>query len=563
MTLAEANVKFSSTGADQVKAAADGVGKSLDYVANKAANAGLSIKNIAAGNIISNIFQRISDNAFDLGKNILEMGMNFQTTNAQFEALGMNANNTRDFISKVAAASTLTTKELTSLATSLQLSGFNIYRVLPAFGKLADLAGKDQDKLQGMVRLLNVLRTGARPDQELLQSLKMPTLLSEAGLKFDKGKLVGDIDAALESVIKVIESKTKGISGALNKTFEASFSSLTDQFDKLKETLGNNILTWAKPWVDALTKVLSALTSGGIWQRTLDQFFSLGYQTNQELMKGITSKEGMNKIINFVADVTAYIAFIPERLKNLFDNIIPIVKDALDKLAADPRIKGMLVTLEAIGKAAPKKDNKTSVYDAIKALYKEGSIPFETLSGDYKALDAETRRLIENQMKYMDFQKQRGRATKTYEDKSAEIDEKMRKFRDQNAMTLRGIIFNTGAIENIVNGKGKVTLPGTKLGDDTEAGKDKDKKKKQTDKQTSLLELIVQNTQKANELTLRNMSYGGGQLASEGISAVQMSANRSVKSPQINASNDITRGVEKIVRGYSASNNLNFSFRRS
>jgi len=59
------------------------------------------------------------------------------------------------------------------------------------------------------------------------------------------------------------------------------------------------------------------------------------------------------------------------------------------------------------------------------------------------------------------------------------------------------------------------------------------------------------------------MSYGGGQLASEGISAVQMSANRSVKSPQINASNDITRGVEKIVRGYSASNNLNFSFRRS
>jgi hypothetical protein len=31
----------------------------------------------------------------------------------------------------------------------------------------------------------------------------------------------------------------------------------------------------------------------------------------------------------------------------------------------------MLVTLEAIGKASPKKETKTSVYDAVKALYKE------------------------------------------------------------------------------------------------------------------------------------------------------------------------------------------------
>ena len=90
---------------------------------------------------------------------------------------------------------------------------------------------------------------------------------------------------------------------------------------------------------------------------------------------------------------------------------------------------------------------------------------------------------------------------------------------------------------------------------------EKDKQKKE--KQQRALDQIRDNTKKANELTLRNLSYGGGQLASEGISAVQMSANRSVKSPQINASNDITRGVEKIVRGYTNSNNLNFSFRRS
>jgi hypothetical protein len=561
MTLAEANVLFKSSGAEAVNRAIDSIGNKLDNTAKKADNAAFSIKNIALGNVVGNIIDRLGQGVFNLGQDILQMGMNFQTTNAQFEALGMNANKTREFISKVAAASTLTTKELTGLATSLQLSGFNINRVLPAFAKLADLAGKDQDKLQGMVRLLNVLKTGARPDQELLQSLKLPTLLSDAGLKFDKGKLVGDIDAALESVIKVIESKTKGVSGAMNKTFEASFSSLVDQFDRIKETLGVKILDWMKPWVDALTKVLSAMTSGGVWERTLNQFFQLGYKSNQEVVAGITSREGMNKIINFVGDITAYIAFIPERLKNLFDNIIPIVKDALDKLAEDPRIKGMLVTLEAVGKAAGKQEKGTSVYEAVKALYKEGSIPFDTISGNYQALDPETRRLIENQRKYMDFQKKQGRGTKTYEDTESDISRRAKKFSDQSKMIMRGIIFGTGT--DATDTGGNIRLPGDKLPpkDDDKTGKSKTKKA--VEKQASLLELIVQNTSKANELTLRNLTYGGGQLAAQGISAVQMSANRGVSSPQINASNDIVRGVEKIVRGYSNSNNLNFSFRRS
>lgn len=561
MTLAEANVLFKSSGADAVNRAIDSIGNKLDSTAKKADNAAFSIKNIAVGNVVGNIIERLGQGVFNLGQDILQMGMNFQTTNAQFEALGMNANKTREFISKVAAASTLTTKELTGLATSLQLSGFNINRVLPAFAKLADLAGKDQDKLQGMVRLLNVLKTGARPDQELLQSLKLPTLLSDAGLKFDKGKLVGDIDDALESVIKVIESKTKGVSGAMNKTFEASFSSLVDQFDRIKETLGVKILDWMKPWVDALTKVLSAMTSGGVWERTLNQFFQLGYKSNKELVAGITSREGMNKIINFVGDLTAYIAFIPERLKNLFDNIIPIVKDALDKLAEDPRIKGMLVTLEAIGKAAGKQEKGTSVYDAVKALYKEGSLPFDTISGNYQALDPETRRLIENQRKYMDFQKKQGRGTKTYEDRDADITARARKFAEQNKMIMRGIVFGTGT-DNADTG-GKIRLPGDKLPPKDDDSSGKSKTKKAVEKQASLLELIVQNTKVANELTLRNLTYGGGQLAAQGISAVQMSSNRGVSSPQINASNDIVRGVEKIVRGYSNSNNLNFSFRRS
>jgi hypothetical protein len=97
----------------------------------------------------------------------------------------------------------------------------------------------------------------------------------------------------------------------------------------------------------------------------------------------------------------------------------------------------------------------------------------------------------------------------------------------------------------------------------TDFGKLEDLLKNDKTKQVRVLEQIQQNTKTQNELTLRNMTYGGGELAAQGISAVQMGGFRSVSSPQINASNDIVRGVEKIVRGYSNSNNLNFSFRRS
>jgi len=99
----------------------------------------------------------------------------------------------------------------------------------------------------------------------------------------------------------------------------------------------------------------------------------------------------------------------------------------------------------------------------------------------------------------------------------------------------------------------------------TDFGKLEDllKNDKTKDKQTRALDLIAQNTKTQNELTLRNMTYGGGELAAQGLSMVQMSGFRTVSSPQINAANDIQRGVEKIVRGYANSNTLNFSFRRS
>jgi len=84
------------------------------------------------------------------------------------------------------------------------------------------------------------------------------------------------------------------------------------------------------------------------------------------------------------------------------------------------------------------------------------------------------------------------------------------------------------------------------------------------EKQQKTLDLIESHTKQTSEATLRNMTYGGGMLAAQGISDLQLNGfRRGAGSPQISASNDINRGIEKLVRGFQVSNSLNVSFRRA
>ena len=90
-----------------------------------------------------------------------------------------------------------------------------------------------------------------------------------------------------------------------------------------------------------------------------------------------------------------------------------------------------------------------------------------------------------------------------------------------------------------------------------------EKEKKNREKNQKALDNIADNTKKANELTLREFSYGGGILAQQGVSPVSMTFNRGVSTPQINATDDISRGFQKMMRGFTSSNNQNPSLRRS
>lgn len=523
MTLAEAVVKFKSEGVDSVVNGINKVGSAMENNSKKAQDFTNSIANIATGNIIGDIALKLGQGIFNLGVDLFKAGIAAESADARFTAFGLNALKTRDFLTRVSTSSALTSNQLNELALGLQQAGFNIYAVIPRLAKWSDAIGGGSEKLQGMLRLLNLLRSGVKPDQELLQSLGFSDILVKSGLKFDQGKLIGGIRPAMEAVMKEIDRMTGNISTQMAKTFEARLANLIDFVDKIKETIGRALIDLAGPIVDSLNVALGAVIRSNVLKKTLDGFFAIGKDLTKNIAKGMNNPEAQAAMSNLIATLLANFQSIPATLTVVGQMAVKIFKYIAD---------GIQVAI-----VAGEKFNALLSGD------------FERLS-ELNAMPAPTAPKLDLTRETSQLQQIRGVV--------GEIRDEYR-----NSL-LKEFQKGPGAM---VKAAGQALLPGATLGagrDESADKKEKDKKdKKEKEKQTTLLDLIVQNTQKSNELTLRNLTYGGGQLAAQGISSVQMSSFSNVSSSQINASNDITRGVEKIVRGYSNSNNLNFSFRRS
>lgn len=524
MTLAEANVKFSSTGADKVKSDVDKVGTAMDSTAKKADNFANSLQRIAefaAGDVLGATIKGLAGSLLNFGKELFQAGINAETADARFTAFGLNAQKTRKFLTDVAESSSLTSNQLQQMALQLQQSGFNIYSVIPRLAKWSDAIGGGTEKLQGMVRLLNLLRSGAKPDQELLQSLGFSDILIKSGLKFDQGKLVGSIRPAIEAVLKEIDRMTGKISEKMGQTFEAKLASVYDVFDKMKETVGLQLINMAKPWIDALKTTLSAVVNSGVFKDAVNEFFQFGNKLSKGLANGLTNPEIQKNIATFVGNLLGYFSQIP----NYFQVIGQIISRTFLYLANE--IKPLI--------EAAKQPTGQKVLNVLSDLFLPRWVPD---TAQNKGLN------------FDDLTKQLSDTTNRAQLKGAEYSSRIAAALGKN-------------VSSIVKPQGPGLLETATVGSARENSSDKEKKKKQSDKDTNLLQLIVQNTQKANELTLRNMTYGGGQLAAQGISAVQMANYKSVGSPRINATNDISRGVKKEINATTNSNFLNFSARRS
>ena len=521
MTFAELIVKFGTVGAEKIKSDIKELGKTMEETGKSANSMVSSIMSIATGTIVGDTLMKMASGAFELTKSLFQAGMEAETTNARFEAFGLDVAKTNTMLYSVAETSTLTTKQLKEMTLQLHQAGFNVNAAVPRLAKWADAIGGGTEQLRGMVRLLNLLRAGVKPDQELLQSLGFSDILIKSGLKFDQGKLVGGIKPAIQAIMNEIDRMTSGLTEKVGKTFEARLATLTDFFDRLKEQIGKQLINFAGPLIDALNKTLGAVIKSGVIADTIKGFLSIGKGMMDNLSKGIDNKNVQNIIANVVGNILAHFQAIPAFAKIMGDSI-GVIFDFLSK-----KIHNLDIDLQIIAERF-----RNPFFNNISEL--------------------ETQKIADPKLDLSKQQRDlnilRGVIGETADDYSKRIKAGFGKggtFIPDNEMLLKNATLGSGREEG--GGKGS---------------KEKEAKKVQ-DKQLKTLELIENHTKQTSEATLRNLTYGGGMLAAQGISNVEMRGYGRVGSPQISASNDISRGVIKLIKGQQVANSLNINPRRA
>ena len=554
MTLAEAVVKFKSTGADQVKSDAAGVSASLGKVASSttlaAGAAGIAIAAfVALGAAIATVGKYSAEQAIQFDSNIRGLAAYSENTNQ------LRAQVAR--LEEMAKAPGLGFDQLIQGVTRLEAAGFSAKQAegaLKQFGNALALVGGQKSDLEGVALALTQIKS--------------------------KGVISAE-------EINQIAERVPQVRQAMKAAFGTASS---EEIQKLGIT--------ASQFVDGITKSLAKLprATGGL-QNALDNiddsfkkagrtvgagFFAL-FQQGPPIFNQLSSS--LQNVANFINQVFATIAE-SEMFKQIQRNISSIIT-SFQKLAPIFAFTFKLIAATVLG-VINYITEKIAIFANVLSLIFTNPIAF--IKAEFQALAQQIPAIFTN---ILSATLDKLRTVAKFIDKYAGTNfaEKIPvvaevKVQGQTAgqkaiaaalemATGRGVI---GLGKSIANALGQtidikpIVDPTKNIGtggkkpeqpDDPKQKEDKEKKKKQDKKQESLLSLIVQNTQKANELTLRNLTYGGGQLAQEGISQVQMASNRSVKSPQISATNDISRGVEKMIRGYTNSNNLKFSFRRA
>lgn len=520
MTFAELIVKFGTVGTEKLKSDIKEVGKTMEETGKSANSMVSSIMSIATGNIIGDTLMKMAGGAFDLAKSLFQAGMEAETTNARFAAFGLDVGKTNQMLYSVAETSTLTTAQLKEMTLQLHQAGFNVNAAVPRLAKWADAIGGGSEKLQGMVRLLNLLRAGVKPDQELLQSLGFSDILVKAGLKFDQGKLVGGIRPALQAVMAEIDRMTSGLTEKVGKTFEARLATLSDFFTRLKEQIGKELINFAGPLIDALNKTLGAVIKSGVIADTIKGFLSIGKGMMDNLSKGIDNKNVQSMIAGIVANILAHFQAIPSYAKIMGESI-GIVFDFLGK-----KIHNMDISLQIIAERF-RNPFVNNIAQLEKQYIQDPKLDLSKQQRDLNIL--------------------KGVIGETADDYKKRIQAGFKK----------GGTFipdNTMLNANATTGSGR----------DESGGGNKDKEaKKAQEKQQKTLDLIENHTKQTSEATLRNLTYGGGMLAGQGLSNLEIRGYGRVGSPQISAANDISRGVIKLIRGHQVTNSLNVNPRRA
>jgi tape measure domain-containing protein len=551
MTLAEANVKFKSEGADKVKSDAAGISNAMSGMAGKigiaTGVADLAVQAITAlGAAIANTTKFAFNQAVQFDSNIRGLAAYAENTDS------LRAQVAR--LEQMAKAPGLGFDQLVQGVTRLEAAGFSAKQAegaLKQFGNALALVGGSKAELEGVGLALSQIKSkGVVSAEEINQIAERVPQVRQAMKDAFGTANTEQIQKMGITASQFVDGITKSLAKLPRATggLQNSLDNIDEAFKKAGRTVGAGFFALFEkgpnlmgPMLDMLQTLASDINS--VFATIADSEFFKSFQQNVKQLieafkpflpyiKDLFAVIGIY-ITTWLNEVTIYLTRGLKFWAEIFKDPIKFIKNEFITLGQQIQV----IFTNAFAKALDGIRFITNAIDKVTGLKLSDLIPkLET-----KPIPVtQTQKLVfENVMQFAGggFAKKMAENLGTYFGTTPKVADPLDKIR-------------TG---------GKPP----QVPDDPKQKDDKEKKKKQDKKSESLLSLIVQNTQKANELTLRNLTYGGGQLAAQGVSAVEMSGYKSVGTPGINASNDIVRGVEKIVRGYSNSNNLNFSFRRS
>ena len=554
MTLAEANVLFKSSGADKVKSDANEVSNSLGKLSTS------SVAAAGAAGLAIAAFVALGAAIVTVGKYSAEQAIQFDSNIRGLAAYAENTNSLRAQVARLeqmAKAPGLGFDQLIQGVTRLEAAGFSAKQseeALKQFGNALALVGGQKSDLDGVALALTQIKSkGVISAEEINQiAERVPQVRQAMKAAFGTAsseeiqKLGITANQFVDGITKSLEKLPRATGGLQN-----ALDNIDDAFKKAGRTVGagffalfeqgppifNQLSASLQNVANFINQVFTTISQSEMFQQIQRNISSIiaSFQKLAPVFAFVFKAIGavILGVINFV---TQRIAIFANVLALIFTNPIEFIKNEFNALAQQiPAIFNNVLAgiLNKLRTVVATIDKYTGTNFA-KNIPVVAEVKVQGPTAGQKAI---------------------GAAIEMATGKGS-----MNLLKD--IASAFGQTFDLKAIKDPLD---KIKTGGKKpeQPDDPKQKDDKEKKKKQDKKSESLLSLIVQNTQKANELTLRNLTYGGGQLAAQGISAVQRSGNRNVSSPQINASNDIVRGVEKIVRGYSNSNNLNFSFRRS
>lgn len=556
ITLAEANVKFKSEGADKVKKDSSDIASAVSGMAGKigvaTTVADLAAQSILAlGAAIANVSKFAFDQAVQFDSNIRSL--------AAYSASSSDLSAQIARLEQLAKAPGLGFDQLVQGVTRLEAAGFSAKQAedaLKQFGNALALVGGSKNDLDGVALALTQIKSkgvvSAEEINQIAERVPQVRVAMKAAFGTASTEEIQKLGiTATEFVTKLTKEMAKlpRATGGLQNALD----NIDDAFKKAGRTVGTGFFALFEQGPPIFNQLSSSL-------QNVAEFISSVFTTiaESEVFKQI--QRNISSIIDSFKTLSPVFEFV---FKGLAAIALGTIKYITDQVAIFARFFALLFK----DPIAFIKNEFFTMGEQIKVFFNNllGAI-LDKIRGIVKSFDsiAKTdfakRIPVVTQMKMPEMtpgQKAIKAAMEMMSGKGA-----MQVLK--NSATAFGQIYDLKPAKDPTKG---INVGGPrKPSDDAAIAKDKDdkdKKKKQDKKSESLLAIIAQNTSKANELTLRNMTYGGGQLAAAGISAVQMSGYRSSKSPQISASNDIVRGVEKLNRNQNMSNNLNFNFRRA